>query len=164
MNSMFDIMTYTKGGAVVRMLESHLGEDAFRDGIRRYMAKHAYSNAAPADLWHALEEASGKEIGALASAYIDQPGIPLVIVEGACVEGRQRITLTQDRFTIRNPEAKPQRWQVPIAFGPATSEARREAAILNGKAELAAGACGDAVKLNLGNTGYYRTEYDAATH
>jgi puromycin-sensitive aminopeptidase len=31
---MFDILTYEKGAAVVRMLEQYLGEDRFRDGIR----------------------------------------------------------------------------------------------------------------------------------
>ena len=31
---MFDVLTYEKGGAVLRMLEQYLGEDRFRDGIR----------------------------------------------------------------------------------------------------------------------------------
>ena len=35
---MFDVLTYEKGAAVVRMLEQYLGEDRFRDGIRRYLA------------------------------------------------------------------------------------------------------------------------------
>src|SRR5207249_40323 len=37
-NSAFDDITYRKGQAFLLMLESFLGENTFRDGIRRYMA------------------------------------------------------------------------------------------------------------------------------
>ena len=73
----FDDITYIKGQAFIRMLESYLGEDAFRAGIRSYMAAHAYSNATTADLWQALTAASGQEVAAIASAYTEQGGVPL---------------------------------------------------------------------------------------
>ena len=41
---MFDVLTYEKGAAVLRMLEQYLGEDVIRDGIRHYLARHAYGN------------------------------------------------------------------------------------------------------------------------
>ena len=31
---MFDLLTYEKGGGVLRMLEQHIGPDVFRDGVR----------------------------------------------------------------------------------------------------------------------------------
>jgi aminopeptidase N len=34
----FDTITHTKGQAFIRQLEAYLGEAAFRDGIRRYIA------------------------------------------------------------------------------------------------------------------------------
>src|ERR1043166_176862 len=71
MNSMFDVITYNKGAAVVRMLENYLGEKDFREGVRRYMTKHQYSNTVPADRWSALEEASGKPVAPLGEPYID---------------------------------------------------------------------------------------------
>ena len=39
---MFDVLTYEKGAATVRMLERHLGADDFRRGISAYLAEHAY--------------------------------------------------------------------------------------------------------------------------
>src|SRR2546423_1957514 len=39
-NGAFDDITYKKGQSFLRMLESFLGEDVFREGIRRYMAAH----------------------------------------------------------------------------------------------------------------------------
>ena len=62
----FDAITYNKGQAFIRMLENYLGADAFRDGIRRYMAAHAYSNTTTADLWQALEAATGKPVASIA--------------------------------------------------------------------------------------------------
>ncbi|WGS22054.1 MULTISPECIES: M1 family metallopeptidase [unclassified Bradyrhizobium] len=67
----FDAITYNKGQALIRMLENYLGAQAFRDGIRKYMAVHAYSNSTTADLWQALESAAGKRIaGVAASSYL----------------------------------------------------------------------------------------------
>jgi aminopeptidase N len=40
----FDSITYEKGSAVINMLENYVGEDAWRAGVRAYMAKHAYGN------------------------------------------------------------------------------------------------------------------------
>src|SRR5207247_3022910 len=77
----FDAITYEKGAAVVRMIEHYLGPDAFRDGVRGYMRRHREGNTVAADLWRALEEASGKPVARVAQAWIAQPGFPLVSVE-----------------------------------------------------------------------------------
>jgi puromycin-sensitive aminopeptidase len=74
-SGMFDTLTYTKGGAVLRMIEQWLGADVFRDGIRRYLAAHAYANTETHDLWDALEEASGKPVRRIMDAWIFQPGL-----------------------------------------------------------------------------------------
>ena len=58
----FDTISYLKGQSFLRMLENYLGPDTFRDGIRRYIDQHKYSNSTTADLWSALGEASGKPV------------------------------------------------------------------------------------------------------
>jgi len=154
----FDIITYIKGLALVRMAESYLGEDIFRDAMRRYMTEHAYSNATTDDLWRALEAASGKAVGSVLLAYADQVGVPLVTADARCVNGEQWIALRQERFRLR--DAQPQRWPVPILLGPPQGKATT--VLLDSTTEIPAGRCGDAIKLNLGNVGYYRVRYDAA--
>ena len=160
----FDAIVYNKGQAFIRMLESYLGEDAFGAGIRAYMRRHAYSNTTTADLWSALEAASGKPVAAMAAAYTEQAGVPLVVAQASCVGDTQRITLRQERFTIHDPDPKPQRWQVPVMLGKVGAAAggatTGEAILLDGAAEVAAGRCGEPVKLNLGDVGYYRVQYD----
>jgi aminopeptidase N len=156
----FDSITYAKGQAVIRMVESYLGDDTFRAGIRSYIRQHAYSNTTTADLWGALDAASGKPVAAVASGFTEQGGIPLVIAQASCAGETQRITLRQERFAIHDPAPQPQRWQVPVALGGVGAGADR-AVLLDGAAEIAGGRCGDPVTLNPGDVGYYRVQYDA---
>src|SRR4051794_27725647 len=96
-NSAIADITYKKGKSFLRMLESFLGEDVFRDGLRRYMAAHKFSNATTADLWNSLSKASGKPVGEIAASWTEQPGFPVVMVKR---DASGKITLTQERFTI----------------------------------------------------------------
>jgi aminopeptidase N len=159
----FDGITYSKGQALIRMLESYLGEAAFRAGIRKYMADHAYGNTTTADLWQALEAASGKAVATIAATFTEQAGLPLIVAQASCVGDEQRIALRQGRFTIHDPDAATQRWQVPVALGPLPALRPSETILLQGRSQIVAGRCGEPVKLNLGDIGYYRVEYDAAS-
>ncbi|QPF83599.1 M1 family metallopeptidase [Bradyrhizobium genosp. L] len=157
----FDAITYSKGEAFIRMLESYLGEQAFRDGIRKYMAAHAYGNSTTADLWQALESAAGKDVSSVAASFTEQDGVPLVIAETACDDGSQHLALRQDRFVVAPAGAAPlpaRKWRIPIAAGPVGGKPFDEI-LLQGSRDLPAGACGDAIKVNLGDIGYYRVEY-----
>src|SRR5690606_32365089 len=91
---MFDTLTYQKGSAVVRMLEQYLGEDAFRDGIRRYLQTHQFANTETGDLWDALEAVTGEPVRVMMDSWIFQGGFPLVSAGWA--DGALR--LTQQRF------------------------------------------------------------------
>ena len=163
--AVFDGITYSKGQALIRMLENYLGEDAFRAGIRKYMAAHAYGSTTTADLWRALETASGKPVAAVAAGFTEQAGVPLVIAQATCADGTQRVALRQERFTLRDPDATPRQWQVPVAIGPLRALRPAETVVVRaGSAEVAAGPCGEPVKVNHGDIGYFRVEYDAATH
>jgi len=161
----FDAITYNKGQAFIRMLENYLGADAFRDGIRRYMAAHAFSNATTADLWQALEGATGKPVASIAASFTEQEGVPLVIAETVCDGNAQKLTLRQDRFAVlpasANATLPPRRWQVPVEIGAPGAAQPSKILLLDGSAEIPAGACGEAVKVNFGDIGYYRVEYGA---
>jgi aminopeptidase N len=160
--SAFDAITYLKGQSFLRMIETYLGPDAFRDGMRRYMAAHAYSNATTADFWAAMEKASGKPVGKIAAGFTEQPGIPLVKVEVACQSGQTVATLSQGRFTIHDPDAEPLTWQVPVRIG--LADGATPQTVLLGTAPLAVKfpGCGKPVKANVGDVGYYRVRYDDA--
>ncbi len=73
---MFDTLTYTKGAAVLRMLEQYLGDDRFRDGIRKYLADHRFGNTETHDLWEAIESATGEPVRRIMDGWIWQGGYP----------------------------------------------------------------------------------------
>ncbi|HEY3359048.1 MAG TPA: M1 family aminopeptidase [Polyangia bacterium] len=161
----FDAITYEKGGAVLRMIEGYLGEATFRDGIRRYVRRHAFANAAADDLWRALAEASAQPIDELAASWIKQPGFPLL---EARVDGR-RLRLGQRRFFAdpgRLAQGDPQRWVVPVVlrYGDEAG-AHEERVLLRDGAELDLPGQGRVTWLcaNAGARGFWRVAYDAAT-
>jgi puromycin-sensitive aminopeptidase len=110
----FDLITYEKGASVVRMLERYLGAGAFRRGVRRYLRRHREGNAVAADLWRALREASGQPVEALARAWIEQPGHPVLEVRVARAGGRSLLRVRQQRFREQPRAARDrERWPIP---------------------------------------------------
>jgi puromycin-sensitive aminopeptidase len=110
---MFDILTYEKGASVLRMLEQHLGPDAFRDGIRQYLSTHAYANTETGDLWDALAEATDAPVRTIAESWIFQGGHPLVEVARGDAPGQ--LVLTQRLFRYL-PTTDTARWVVPVGL------------------------------------------------
>ena len=160
-DSAFDGISYGKGSFVIRMIEGWLGEDKFRDGMRAYMKAHAYSNATSQDLWNALSSASGKDVTSVTKGFITQPGIPEVNVASSCKGQDTVYTLTQSRFVIHDPNPKPLSWNIPVvAGGPGLAT---QSLVLSGKPiKISAHGCNAPLKLNLGESGYYRVHYDDA--
>jgi hypothetical protein len=57
---------------VLTALQGWLGPDVFRQGVRAYVDAHAWGNATAADLFAALSEASGEDVGAMLLPYRHQ--------------------------------------------------------------------------------------------
>jgi aminopeptidase N len=158
-NSAFDDITYRKGQSFLRMLESFLGEATFRDGIRRYIAAHKYSNSTTADLWNALSESSNKPVGQIAAAWTEQPGFPVVIMK---CEG-EKISLSQERFTINFPDAPALEWKIPLTYF-FVGDNKIQSRLMTGKIENLPNVATDGViKLNANGAGNYRVQYDESS-
>jgi aminopeptidase N len=111
----FDDITYRKGQAVIRMLESYVGEEVFRQGVRRYMKRYAYKNAVTDDLWAEMTAAGAKNIKAIADDFTLQAGVPLISLESASNEGDAvKLSLRQGRFGLDPDSRKPLVWHVPV--------------------------------------------------
>ena len=113
-NQAFDAISYSKGESVIAMLEDFAGPNVWRDGIRRYMATHAYRNSRTTDLWKAVESAGARGLTTVATDFTTQPGIPLIAVgSGQCVNGTTAVTLTQSQYSADHREetaARPLSW------------------------------------------------------
>ncbi|HEU4373679.1 MAG TPA: ERAP1-like C-terminal domain-containing protein, partial [Telluria sp.] len=158
----FDDITYGKGQAFLRMLEAYLGEQPFRKGIRAYMAGHQYSNTTSADLWIALEKASGKPVEKLASDWTTQPGFPLLKVAQACEAGKRKVTLSQEQFRLDEPAAGRRLWNVPVQIG--TVGGKAYTTLLTGASmTIEQGGCDGALVVDPASVGFFRVQYDQAS-
>ncbi len=156
----FDDITYLKGLSLVRMLEAYVGETPFRDGLRRYMAKHAYSNATSADLWAALEAASNKPIAAIAtwlqSAARNSADPCVHTMRGQQARGDAQAGSLR-RSTILMRRRRPGRCRSRSA-GPATTGHRAWNWWTARARTLTFDGCDRPVKANYGDVGYYRVQ------
>jgi aminopeptidase N len=84
--ALFDGISYGKGAAVLRMLETYVSPETFRRGVNLYLRKFAYSNATAEDFWNALGLASGRPVARIMPTFVDQPGVPLITVKAACIQ------------------------------------------------------------------------------
>jgi aminopeptidase N len=71
----FDGITYAKGAAVLRQLVAYVGQQNFLAGVRTYFARNAWGNATLADLFDALEEASGRQLAGWSKAWLETAGV-----------------------------------------------------------------------------------------
>lgn len=156
--TLFDpAIVYAKGGSLIRMLNEYIGEKTFRNGLRIYMQRHKYSNTTTQDLWNALSEASGKDIGAFMNAWITKPGHPII----TCNAKGDELTLHQQRFYANPNNADPNDaslWPAPILC-----DSLPDADILAIKQKTFTAKAAPYHLINKGGTGFYHTKYDAAT-
>ncbi len=155
---MFDLLTYEKGASILRQLEQYLGEDVFREGVRRYLGENSYGNTETIDLFDALESVSSQPVAEMMNGWIFTGGFPLV--SAAAAPGG--VTLTQQPFTYL-PDGPATSWLVPVLWR--TPDGDSAEAL--GKSLLAPTSgpvsiqSGDApVIINAGGHGFYRVHYD----
>jgi len=76
----FDGISYAKGASVLRLLQATLGREVFFEGVRAYLADHAWGSTALADLLAALEQASGRDLQDWARAWLATSGTSVLRV------------------------------------------------------------------------------------
>ena len=154
----FDAITYSKGEAVIRMLEGAVGPDKFRAGIRGYMARYAYGNTQTDDLWAEIGHAAGRLIKPMMDSFTVQPGVPLIRVsEPLCSDGAQHLSFTQARYGVDDVSRRPLSWIVPVTW---QNAGRHEIDVTAARpVEVTSPGCGAPPVINPGQLGYYRTLY-----
>ncbi len=168
---MFDVLTYQKGAAVLRMLERYVGADEFRVAISRYISAHSHANTETADLWDAVEEATGEPARAIMDSWIPQGGFP--IVSASLTDGGTAVALTQRRFRYlpagdATGTAEAPTWRIPVHLRASVGGRLVQRRVLLDAGGASIGLVGDAdagatvdwVVVNERGWGYYRVGYD----
>ncbi len=166
--SAFDGITYLKGGAVLGMFESWLGEEGFRAGIRNHMRRFPHGVADVEDFMASLAQGSGRpDVVPAFRSFIDQPGVPLVSAKLECGAAGAVLDVSQSRYLPVGSRGDPQRtWQIPLCvrYGTAAGPGK-DCALLTGartRMTLKASGCPAFVMPNADGAGYYRFALDDA--
>jgi puromycin-sensitive aminopeptidase len=160
---LFDAISYSKGGSVLRMLEDFLGAETFRRGLHGYLKAHEYGNARTEHLWSALADASAKPVTAIMDSWVKQTGYPVLNVDLKRGADGIVLGLKQQRFLYDNlldstPDASV--WQVPASVAAAGAETQALLMNESSASTTVSGATDDGwVKVNAGQTGFFRVNY-----
>jgi len=115
----FDAISYHKGACVVQLVHAYLGPEAFRNGLRLYMARHAYQNTETKDLWKAWEDAAGgKPVASIMRSWTEQLGFPVLTV-GKIEAGDGTLSFSVSQKWFLADGSKPagiesKVWSVPV--------------------------------------------------
>lgn len=148
---------YNKGGSILRQVNGYIGDDRFRDGLKRYLSDKEYACASSQDLWKSLEQVSEKPISKMMKSWIEQPGYPIVEVR----KDGQKLTFTQKRFTYL-PNESEQEWIIPITIRLFCSKGEQKSITTllesrNGEIDIGRDVL--SYKVNDGQTGFFRVKY-----
>jgi aminopeptidase N len=160
----FDGLTYEKGAAVLRMLESWLGPDIFRRGVQRYVHASAWGIANANDLFDALDYVSAQKVGAIASGFLDHPGVPSVLLRWKCGGSGGKLELRESEWRPLGGGGDPPRsWTLPVCVA---SEGQKGKNCFTLGADPIArdlgGRCPAWLYPNADEAGYYRFVLDRA--
>lgn len=158
-DALFDgAIVYAKGSRMLVMVRALLGDDALRAGLKDYFAAHKFGNATGDDLWKALGEASGLDIGAIMHSWLEQPGYPVV---NAKIENGD-LVLSQKQFFIGQGKEVGRTWQIPLeANYKAAPQIMKKTTLNLGSYKDLRASEGIPFRLNVGNNSDFIVKYDA---
>ncbi len=146
----FDEISYNKGGSILRMIESFMGEQNFRNGIREYLKNNSFSNATSEDLWNSLDRHSDYNVTEVMESWINMPGHPVIRVR----KNGNTISLKQKTFKLLG-SYDGDLWKIPVTV---VTKSGTESMLLDQR-EGTVEAEGF-IKLNKDTAGFYRVHYD----
>lgn len=154
-DSAFDAITYGKGGHVVGMIAAWLGDDRFREGVRRHIAGHRLGTATSDDFFASLAQVAGdpRLVPAMRS-FVEQQGVPLLAMR----QTGDRVIVTQLRYTTAGVAPPESRWTIPLCL---RRGAVRQCFIMDQHTQSFTIGGQGPVFPNAGGTGYYRFELTA---
>jgi cytosol alanyl aminopeptidase len=161
----FDSITYRKGGGVLAMFESYLGEEKFRDGVRLHIKRHADGNASAKDFLEALSDAANDpSVRPAFESFLVQNGVPKLRAETICDGNEAFVKFSQQRFVNIGTNATEQSWKIPVCVRfAAKGSTSKQCSVLQtpeSTLKLESKQCPSWVMPNAEGAGYFRLQLD----
>lgn len=93
-DDMFDSVSYEKGGLVLHMLRSFLGDDIFFAGLKKYLVDNKFSTGEAHQLRLALESVSGKDLNWFFNQWFFDNSHPEIIITQTLGQFGNQVTIT----------------------------------------------------------------------
>lgn len=90
---MFDAVSYNKGGLILHMLRSYIGDKAFRAGMKKYLEENEYGTGEAHQLRLAFEEVTGKDLNWFFNQWYYNNGHPVLDVKYVYSEEAKIVTV-----------------------------------------------------------------------
>jgi aminopeptidase N len=112
--TLYGAIIYQKAPIVMRQLETMMGADAFRDGLREYLGRYRFGNASWPDLVAILDARTPDDLQKWSRAWVEEAGRPIISTElalGRAPASRGRSGSNGARierlaFTMRDPDPR----------------------------------------------------------
>ncbi|ACT96079.1 Peptidase M1 membrane alanine aminopeptidase [Dyadobacter fermentans DSM 18053] len=91
--NMFDAHSYAKGGRILHMLRSLVGDDAFFAALQHYLKAHAFGTAEIDDLRNSFEKITGQDLNWFFDQWFHKPGHPVLKIDQQYVAAQGKVIL-----------------------------------------------------------------------
>ncbi|XP_024220191.2 endoplasmic reticulum aminopeptidase 1 isoform X1 [Halyomorpha halys] len=168
--AIFDTISYSKGAALLYMMEKFLGQDTLKRGLNDYLNTHKFSNADTKDLWAVMSKHANHSIHVknIMDTWTRQMGFPLIDIKrdgGSISASQTRFLLSPDarlpNSTVHSMPKSPYdyKWYVPLTYYTDISDEEMVWMNLTDvKFEIDPSASW--FKANVNQSGFYRVNYE----
>lgn len=124
---MFDAHSYNKGGAILHMLRTQVGDDAFFTALNRYLKKNEYTDVEAHELRLAFEDVTGQDLNWFFNQWFFAAGHPNLTIRYDWDEAMKKATVTLEQ-TQQGTEEVPHVYDLPLTVDiyEAPGKVRRE--------------------------------------
>ncbi len=112
--NMFDAHSYNKGGLVLHMLRSYVGDDAFFAALNKYLKDNALSDVEGHELRLAFEDVTGEDLNWFFNQWFFSQGHPELKVEYDYDPSTKEVIVSVEQ--TQSPENMPAIFQLPVAI------------------------------------------------
>ena len=110
----FSFRAYPKGGWVLHMLRSELGEDLFRKCVKTYLERHQYKTVVTQDLVEIFEELSGRSLSQFFDQWVYLSGYPEIKVNYSWDELTKQVKFSINQVQMTNEKRPFFRFKLPV--------------------------------------------------
>lgn len=163
----FDSITYSKGGAVLSMLENYLSPELFQQAVSEHLKRFSFGSATSKDFLQSLAVYADKKLVKSADSFLNQSGLPSVELSYGCTDQGFKVALSAKRYAPLGSQLDTKRsWPIPLCLGyESKTGLKKHCLIMDSSTKFAtikSDHCPAFVNPNYHGQGYYRFSLNMA--